>query len=104
MESIINLLYTYGPFIFLGLVFYFLLYRPQKKQQKARNQLIENLKVGHRVLSIGGIYGEIVYIDLKKSDMLTLRIAEKVDIKMTASSIVRNLTQEKIDANPANDK
>lgn len=104
MDSIMAMLYTYGPFIFMGLIFYFLLYRPQKKQQKQRDMLIRNLKVGNRVLSIGGIYGEIVYVDLEKSDYITLRVADNTDIKMTASSIIRNLTQEKIDANPANKK
>lgn len=43
-------------------VFYFLMYRPQKKQEKEIAQMRENLQVGDEVTTIGGIIGEIVSI------------------------------------------
>lgn len=103
-ESLMASLYSYGPIVVMVIIFYFLLYRPQKKQQKQRNTMMENLKVGHRILTIGGIHGEITYIDLAKSDYIKIRIADNVEIKISSGAIARDLTQEKTDANPANKK
>ena len=89
-------------FVLMVIIFYFLLYRPQKKQQKQRNTMMDNLKVGHRILTIGGIHGEITYIDLEKSDFIRIRIADNVEIKISSAAVARDLTQEKTNANPAN--
>ena len=43
-------------------VFYFLMYRPQKKQEKEIAQMRDNLQVGDEITTIGGIIGEIVSI------------------------------------------
>ena len=43
-------------------LFYFMLIRPQQKQQKKINDMLNNLKVGDRVKTIGGLYGRIVRI------------------------------------------
>lgn len=56
-DSMMASLYSYGPIVLMVIIFYFLLYRPQKKQQKQRNTMMDNLKVGHRILTIGGIHG-----------------------------------------------
>lgn len=103
-DSMLANLYSYGPIVLMVIIFYFLLYRPQKKQQKKRNSMMDNLKVGHRILTIGGIHGEITYIDLDKSDDLKIKIADNVEIKISSSAVARDLTQEKTDANPANSK
>ena len=102
-DSMMANLYSYGPIVLMVVIFYFLLWRP-KKQQKQRNNMMSNLKVGHRVLTIGGIHGEITYIDLEKSDFIRIKIADNVEIKISSSAIARDLTQEKTDANPANKK
>lgn len=101
-DAMLANLYSYGPIIFMVVIFYFLLYRPQKKQQKQRNNMLSNLKVGHRILTIGGIHAEITYVDLNKSDDIRVRIADNVEIKIASSAVARDLTQEKTDANPAN--
>lgn len=100
-DSMLANLYSYGPIVLMVIIFYFLLYRPQKKQQKQRNQMLENLKVGHRILTIGGIHAEITYVDLEKSDFLKVKIADNVEIKISSSAVARDLTQEKTDSNPA---
>ena len=101
-DSMMASLYSYGPIVLMVIIFYFLLYRPQKKQQKQRNTMMDNLKVGHRILTIGGIHGEITYIDLEKSDFIRIRIADNVEIKISSAAVARYLTQEKTNANPAN--
>ena len=56
---------SYSMIIMLVLilvVFYFVLIRPQKKKEKALQEMISNLKVGDEVASIGGIHGKITKI------------------------------------------
>lgn len=53
------------PFLFLGLMFaamYFLMIRPQKKQQQKEKEMRENLRIGDQVVTIGGICGRVMKI------------------------------------------
>lgn len=55
-------LQNFYPFLMMALilvVFYFILFRPQKKKEKALKDMISSLKVGDEVASIGGIHGKI---------------------------------------------
>lgn len=72
------------PILLMVVIFYFLLYRPQKKQQKARNELLNSLKKGQKIVTIGGIYGTI---NALTDDAIMLQIAEKVEIKLARSSV-----------------
>lgn len=74
------ILFLVIPFVF----FYLLLWRPQQQQQKRREQLLKGLKKGDRVVTVGGIHGEITAI---KDDTLTVRIAEKVEIRLSRSGV-----------------
>ncbi len=75
-------------------IFYFLLYRPQKKQQKKRQSMLDAIKVGSRVITVGGIYGRVTAIN---EDRLRLSIAENVEIEVTRNAVGSNLTKEKND-------
>lgn len=66
------------------LIFYFLLWRPQLQQQRRRQQMLKNLKKGDRIVTIGGIHGEITGI---KDDTLTVRIADKVEVRLSRSGV-----------------
>ena len=66
------------PLILMGVIFYFLLYRPQKKEQKKRADLLDNLKKGDRIVTIGGVYGTITAITDK---IVTVKVAEKVEVE-----------------------
>ncbi len=74
------------PLILLFVVFYFLLIRPQQKQQKARKEMIENLNKGDRVVTIGGIYGVIKEID---EAVISLRVADNLNLKFSRASVDR---------------
>lgn len=76
------------PIILLFVIFYFLLIRPQQAQQKKRKEMLASLQKGDRVVSIGGIYGMIKEI---KDDVVILRIADNVNIKMARAGIDRVL-------------
>lgn len=87
-----GMLMSYGPIIVMVVIFYFMLYKPQKKEQKRRQEMLDNLKKGNRVMTIGGIYGEITAI---KENVVTVKIADKVEIEVARASINNNITLEK---------
>ena len=82
---------TLGPIVVMVAIFYFLLYRPQKKQQNRRRAMLDNLKKGDQVITIGGIYGTIVELG---DTSLKLKIADGVVIEVVRSSVNANVTQQ----------
>ena len=82
---------TLGPIVVMVAIFYFLLYRPQKKQQSRRRAMLDSLKKGDQVITIGGIYGTIEEIGDKS---LKLKIADGVVIEVLRSSVNANVTQQ----------
>lgn len=71
--------------IFFG-IFYFLLIRPQQKQQKVRQEMLSNLKKGDKIVTIGGMYGTIKEIT---DEDLTVKVSENVVIKMARYGVER---------------
>lgn len=74
------------PMILVFVIFWFILIMPQRKQQKQRQAMLDALKKGDKVITIGGIHGEILEID---GDDLRLRIGDKVEIKVLRSAVSR---------------
>ena len=66
------------------LIFYFIVWVPQRRRQKAFQAMVEALKKGDRVVTTGGIYGEVVSTD--KSTVI-LKIADAVKVKVAKSAI-----------------
>lgn len=85
------MLVTWGPAVLMVTLLYFLLLRPQKKEQKRRKEMLESLKKGDRVLTIGGLYGRISEIQERT---VKLKIADHVEIEILRSAINANITQE----------
>ena len=75
--------------VFVG-VFYFLLIRPQRKRAAKHEDLVSNLKRGDKVITAGGIHGEIDSIG-DTSAVLTLE--EGVKIRVAKSSIANKITK-----------
>ena len=78
------------PMILIFVIFYFMLIRPQRKKDKEAKKMLENLKVGDRICTIGGIYGTIVRI---KDEVLTIEVGEQKSQMMIARWAVRNVEQ-----------
>ncbi len=71
-------------FAVLGVMFYFLLIRPQQKQRKEQENLLNNLKAGDRILTSGGIYGVVANV---KDKTVLVKIADNVKVEMTKTAI-----------------
>ncbi len=78
------------PMILIFVVFYFVLIRPQRKKDKEAKAMLDNLKVGDRICTIGGIYGTIVKI---KDDVLTVEVGEQKNQMVFARWAIRNVEQ-----------
>ncbi len=74
------------PFLLIGVVFYLLIIRPQKKRQAEQQSMIRSLGVGDAVVSIGGIHGEIVGMT---DDTIQLMVADGVIMTMARNAISR---------------
>ena len=81
------------PLIFLaiGLIFYFIVFLPNKKRQRALQETLDNLKNGDKVKTSGGIYGVVAGI---KEDRLLLKVADQVKIEISKNAIVEKLSEE----------
>jgi preprotein translocase subunit YajC len=79
-----QMLQMLGMFAILGVMFYFLLIRPQQKQRKEQENLMKNIKSGDRVLINPGIYGIVSNV---KEKTFTVKIADNVKIEVLKSAI-----------------
>ena len=64
-------LFTFAPIILIFVIFWFMMIRPQRKKDKQVKEMLNNLKAGDRICTIGGIYGTITGI---KDDHITLSV------------------------------
>ena len=71
-------------------VFYFLLIRPQKKQQQRIQNMLDALQINDEVITVGGIIGKIVTI--KEDDVVIETSADRNKIKFQKSAISKVLT------------
>ena len=73
------------PLVLMVVIFYFFLMRPQKKKDKAVKDLLASLKVGDRILTIGGIYGTITGL---RDDQVIIAVgAQKTTMHMARWAI-----------------
>ncbi|MBP7255182.1 MAG: preprotein translocase subunit YajC [Negativicutes bacterium] len=79
-----QMLFSYGPIVFMVLAFYFMLYKPQKQEQAKRQEMLSNLKIGDDVVTLGGIYGVITKI---ADNTLEIKIADSVEIKIAKTAV-----------------
>lgn len=77
----------YSTLIMFGLIiaiFYFMIIRPQQKRQKEREALLGQIKKGDKIITAGGIHGDVIGVDEKT---LLIEIADKVKVKIERNSI-----------------
>ena len=91
-EAIASMI-SWLPIVFMLVIFYFLLYRPQKIARQQREKMLSELQVGVEIVTIGGIYGEITALD---DESAKIKIADGVEIKISRQAI--NMTVKPKDA------
>ena len=72
------------PFIFVFAIFYFLLIAPMRKRQKALQAMIAALKKGDKVVTNGGLYGEVAAVH---DHVVILKVADNVKLRVAKSAI-----------------
>ncbi|MSR57109.1 MAG: preprotein translocase subunit YajC [Planctomycetaceae bacterium] len=81
------------PFAAIAVIFYFLLFRPQKREQAAREAMIKALKKNDKVVTIGGIIGTVANIS-SDGEEVTLKVDDNTRIRITRTSIQRVVSAE----------
>jgi preprotein translocase subunit YajC len=72
------------PFVLMFAVFYFLLIRPQQKKQKTRTAMLNQLKKGDKISTIGGLHGTVVELT---DDTVVLRVNDTTKMTFERSAI-----------------
>jgi preprotein translocase subunit YajC len=74
----------------LILIMYFMIMRPQMKKQKAVAEMLKALKVGDRVVTTGGMYGNVVGL---KDDTVILKIDDNVKVEVARHAVAGVVTK-----------
>lgn len=72
-------LFQLMPLIVLFAIFYFLIIRPQKKQQQEHKDMIENLSKGDKVITAGGLIVEVVKVE---EEFFTVKLGDETVAKL----------------------
>jgi preprotein translocase subunit YajC len=72
---------------FIG-IFYFLLIRPQRVQQRKHEEFVKGLRRGDEVATVGGLIGEIVHL---KDDRVTLKTADDTRVTVERDKVLRRV-------------
>ena len=79
------------PFVFLSAITYFVIIRPQQKEAKSRNEMIEALAKGDKVITNGGF---IVVIHKVEEKFLSVKINDDTITKITKDAIAKKYEDE----------
>jgi preprotein translocase subunit YajC len=72
------------PFVLVLAIFYFIILLPMKRKQQKVQEFLNNLKVGDRIITTGGIYGQITKLG---EQSVQLQIADKLRIEVAKAAI-----------------
>ena len=75
---------TLVPYVLILGIFYFVILLPMRKKQQKVDEFLKSLKSGDRVITTGGIYGQITKLN---EGTVQLQIAEKLRIEVAKASI-----------------
>lgn len=88
-----NALMQMAPLVFIFVIFYFLLIRPQMTARKKHMEMVSNVRRGDTVVTAGGIVGKVTKV--LEGDEVMVELADKVQVKVVKSTLsaVRNKTE-----------
>ena len=94
VNPIVSLLFSFAPLILIFVVFWFMMIRPQRKKDKQVKEMLNNLKAGDRICTIGGIYGTITGI---QDDSVRLSVGKDNMSMVVARWAIRSVEEVQIE-------
>ena len=88
-----NQLIQLVPLVLIFIVFYFFMIRPQQKKQKDREKVLDSLKRGDKIVTIGGVHGTVAGSDTDKKTVL-VQVSDTTKIKFDRTAIANIDKQE----------
>lgn len=82
------------PMILIMVMFYFILIRPQRKAQKAQDEMRKNIRVGDKVVTIGGIHGLVSGVTEKT---VSVKVADGLSLKFDRAAVASVESKSKAD-------
>ena len=93
-QGIIYMLLQMSPILIMVVLMYFLMIRPERKRKKKEKAMLDALKRGDRICTIGGIYGTITNI---KDDTIELAVSNENTKLVVARWAIRNVEEVTIE-------
>ena len=84
---------VFVPLLVLGVLFYFLLIRPQQRRARAQRDLIASVEVGDEIMTAGGILGTVTAID-DDNELLTVEIAPNTNIRVVKRAVQQRYVED----------
>jgi preprotein translocase subunit YajC len=81
------------PLLLMGVLFYFLLIRPQQRRARAQRDLISSVEVGDEIMTAGGILGTVTAID-DDDDLLSVEIAPNTVIRVVKRAVSQRFVED----------
>ncbi len=81
------------PLGLMGVLFYFLLIRPQQRRARAQRDLISSVEVGDEIMTAGGILGTVTAMD-EDDELLTVEIAPGTRIRVVKRAVSQRFVEE----------
>jgi preprotein translocase subunit YajC len=78
-------------FLIIGVLFYFMIFRPQQKQAKQQQAMVDALKKGDRILTQGGLYGVVAAV---KGQVLEVKISDEVKVMMSRAAVSQVVSED----------
>lgn len=86
------------PILLIGVVFYFLIIRPQQKKYKDHVAMINAVRKGDRIVTSGGIIATVTKVDTE-GDQMQVEIADGVKVKIVRSTVASVLSSTAVESN-----
>ncbi len=80
-----NIIYIIVFLVVIFVLFYFFMIRPQRRRQKEHLELLSQLKSGDRIVTTGGIYGQVESVS---QDSIVMKVESGATMRVAKSSIV----------------
>ena len=92
-ETQANPVVAFLPLLLMGVVFYFLLIRPQSRNRRAQMQMQSDVEVGDEIVTTARIYGKVTEID-DDYGIVTVEVAPGTEIRMERAAIAQRLVDD----------